>query len=270
MVVYIPENKVDVLKSMLFTDQAIEELTSNIESLKSCLPDERGVIFFQFATDYINEQLLKGISFEQAVSDWLKDAELIYQAMYKERKQFELYDATAVISWPEQFATHFQGQDIFKIKVDNEITQSSNKKKVIDLESVFSVVGTKTLFEIRHLEDSLRLMSKGPQYGLITELNSLNSCYQKIKKQIENLDDVQKENEMIIRNLHSVQEELERVLIKKNELENSKLQLGNKLKKLINRQTWKSWKSWRITKPLRVIYRLLRGKPLRSKNRKAR
>ena len=269
MVVYIPENKMDVLKSILFTDQAIEELTSNIESLKSCLPDKRGVIFFQFATDYINEQLLKGISFEQAVSDWLKDAELIYQAMYKKRKQFELYDATAVICWPEQFASHFQGQDIFKIKVDNEITQSSNKK-AIELESVFAVVGTKTLSEIKHLEDSLRLMSKGPQYGLITELSTLSCCYQQIKKQIENVDDVLKENEMIIRNLHSVQEELERVLIKKNELEKIKLQLGNKLKKIINRQVWKSWKSWRITKPLRVIYRLLRGKPLRSKSRKAR
>ncbi|SFB83552.1 hypothetical protein SAMN05660443_0440 [Marinospirillum celere] len=102
----------------------------------------------------------------------------------------------------------------------------------------------------------------------------LKNLQENLQNQQKKLKEVEEENELLIEQLHFTQEELEKQLLKGNKDHEAQLtQLKKELKEVKQSKTRLLEKyravfqstSWKITKPLRALSRLLKGKPLRAK-----
>lgn len=128
---------------------------------------------------------------------------------------------------------------------------------------------------VKHLQEELKRQQEQQRKEISDLQNKIKLAEEKTNKQTQQ-PDLEEENKLLIEQLHQVQEELERHHQNKNQLPARQSELNQLERKLRQVQMEKARlqekyqavfrsNSWKITKPLRALSRLLKGKPLRAK-----
>ena len=207
-----------------------------------------------------------GKSPAEALAHWRDGADAIMRAFRRRRERTVVVDGLQALRHPQAFATACTER--FGISLADQQLPAAREPDRENRDDLSLLIATQLVAQDAAMADLL-----GELEAASIPLDEPEQAPQLDSERLQALHrefgDVHEENELLLLQLHQVQEELETYYLEykaaQQQAEKNK-KAADEYKKQINRMRYST--SWRITMPIRVLMRLLKGKPLRGKNQK--
>lgn len=270
------KNKLDNPALCRLSPERLNDLTSLFKDFD----DSHVLLFYTRPELHIHQALTQNKSVAVAITEWKQEASKLLEVFRSNRRRVTLLMDEYTLGNLEQTASLLAERLSCSIRVNG----SKNKSFTYPKDQYFLIASHAVVQDKELMDLLLELEASTLQPVILTEPIQVDCDYYvkemdkaKLEQNSTKLNDLTQENELLIQQLHIVQEELERVILSgtgakelKIEIEKQKQQIES-LKKS-KAELLKKYKaifestSWKVTKPLRAIGRLLKGKPMRAKS----
>lgn len=238
--------------------------------------DAHLLLFYQAAVPVLAEAMGQGSSPDEALNEWLAQAEAILAVIRQNRRRITLMEMTLAMQDPATLVERL-GQ---RLGLALKAPLSESVRNTFDQDAIYRLIAhaavmNNTQARLAAAELQATALPVGTEELSLPEALSAWQAYQQRAEpqQSGDLEELKEENELLLLQLHQVQEELESYYLEGRDLDSSYQQLEAQNKKLEKErralkqraevlqkkiEDMRKSSSWRLTKPLRGVNKLFK------------